>query len=473
MGKISASIDMTEGKSASAVATNYVTEVSNSGITVHPSSTTANRVLINADGMEVFRSNDSVALYGDTVRIGKKEEAYIEIDSSKLSAYNTNLKKYFEFGDTGGVTQAKEYTYDGVPHTEGLPLNSTQISVYRNDSLLTAGTDYSVVVISPLYGEDSLGVEILIQLTIGDVIRITYVPTDEQPYFTFITRQAGSGIGSGSVSLGADCSANGQNALAEGFESSAIGDFSHAEGSKTRAVETCAHAEGSETEATEICTHAEGSGTKADAPYAHAEGSGTIANGNCAHAEGSETIAFGRYSHASGLGNVAYSECETAIGKYNAQVSDAKLTIGNGTADSARSNCFSIFGNNGEIHSARQGNILWTGAYYMTASHTATFTNSQKVSEQLNGIVLVWSAYSNSTAQNYDWTYYFVPKWHVAFREGQSVDILMMNNTIASNVMCRKLVYVYDDRITGNDNNTATGTGYANNAKVLRAVIGV
>lgn len=128
---------------------------------------------------------------------------------------------------------------------------------------------------------------------------------------------------------------------------------------------------------------------------------------------------------------------------------------------------------NGNVYSmfGRNVKVLWTGGYFMTSAHTARL--SMPVSYQLNGIVLVWSAYANGSVQNYDWTYYFVPKWHVAFHDGQSVDILMMNNTIASNVLCRKLVYVHDNKIVGNDNNTATGTGYANNAKVLRAVIGV
>ena len=54
------------------------------------------------------------------------------------------------------------------------------------------------------------------------------------------------------------------------------------------------------------------------------------------------------------------------------------------------------------------GKILWIGQYYMTAGQTATL--SEKVSEQPNGIVLVFSRYVDGVAENYDFNSFFVLK---------------------------------------------------------------
>ena len=62
----------------------YITRIDNNGITVHPSGTTNNRLLINANGTEVFKGNTSVAFYGDTARIGKADSKNVKIDSDSI-----------------------------------------------------------------------------------------------------------------------------------------------------------------------------------------------------------------------------------------------------------------------------------------------------------------------------------------------------------------------------------------------------
>lgn len=495
MGKISASIDMTEGKSASAVATNYVTEVSNSGITVHPSSTTANRVLINSDGMEVFNNNDSVAFYGETTRIGRDEESHIEMDYHSLQLKDKEKNSYFyvsdlrDRNDNYQATIVQTFIGNGSKSVfdVDLPVSAEVSAVDSSNPSNTATRNAKEYTFTTAPAQ-------------GATVTITYKTTSTKAKaYTLGFRKASSSVGAMSVSEGSDTTASGVFSHAEGTNTSATayashaegwstqatdyashaegfytiaeGWYSHAEGNETTATFDGAHAEGIETVAEHRASHAEGSNTTASGEESHAEGLETTASGEVSHAEGRGTVASGRFSHASGYYTIASGFAQTVIGEYNVADADAHFIVGNGVEDE-RSNAFTI-GFGGEITSSRSGNLLWEGGYYMTASHTARFTNNQKISDQLSGVVLVWSAYANGAPQDYDWTYYFVPKWHVAFHEGQSVDILMMNNTIASNVMCRKLVYVYDDRITGNDNNTATGTGYANNAKVLRAVIGV
>jgi hypothetical protein len=119
------------------------------------------------------------------------------------------------------------------------------------------------------------------------------------------------------------------------------------------------------------------------------------------------------------------------------------------------------------------GTVLWSGAWYMNASQTANL--SEKVSEQPNGIVLVFSRYSSGQAQNYHWRTFFIPKYMVANHASQGFSFLM--NDVTFSYMCSKYLYIHDDKIGGNDNNVSTGTAngitYANNACVLRYVIGV
>ena len=119
-----------------------------------------------------------------------------------------------------------------------------------------------------------------------------------------------------------------------------------------------------------------------------------------------------------------------------------------------------------------ENKILWSGAWFMDASHTATL--SEKVSEQLTGIVLVWSYYTNGAAQDYGWHTFFVPKMMIQLKSGVGYDIPLRRDKNAT--FGTKYVYVNDAYIKGHANNVATGTAnnvpYANNKWVLRYVFG-
>ena len=119
--------------------------------------------------------------------------------------------------------------------------------------------------------------------------------------------------------------------------------------------------------------------------------------------------------------------------------------------------------------------ILWSGGTtgsLMKASQTATL--SENVSSQANGIVLVWSAYASGSAQNYNWHCDFIPKEFVNF-SGRGYLCIMASSKFTN--IATKYVYINDNSITGNDDNSTTGTGsgitYTNNSYVLRYVIGV
>lgn len=121
----------------------------------------------------------------------------------------------------------------------------------------------------------------------------------------------------------------------------------------------------------------------------------------------------------------------------------------------------------GEIASKEYVNaqpVLWEGAYYMSANQTVNL--SQTISSQKTGIVLIFGAYSDGTAQYYNHTCYFIPKTFINYWAGDGVMIPMGGS---EGVTGSKYVYVSDDKITGNAQNETT-----NNKKwVLTQVIGV
>ena len=118
--------------------------------------------------------------------------------------------------------------------------------------------------------------------------------------------------------------------------------------------------------------------------------------------------------------------------------------------------------------------ILWRGSYYMSAGQTANL--AEKVSEQRNGIVLVFSRYSSGTEQNYHFNHFFVHKAFVAAHPGVGNQFFMTTDGSLS-VVATKYIYINDDSLTGNDNNNKSGEGsgitYNNAGFVLRYVIGV
>lgn len=120
------------------------------------------------------------------------------------------------------------------------------------------------------------------------------------------------------------------------------------------------------------------------------------------------------------------------------------------------------------------GRVLWNGGSIMAEGATATL--SQKVSNQPNGIVLVFSRYSSSTVQNYHYNHFFVHKAFVEAHAGVGSQFLMTTDGSLS-VVASKYLYIHDDKITGGSNNdkagTASGITYNNEGFVLRYVIGV
>jgi len=123
------------------------------------------------------------------------------------------------------------------------------------------------------------------------------------------------------------------------------------------------------------------------------------------------------------------------------------------------------------IQKINTNNLLWSGSYYMTDTHTAKL--SSPVSEQTNGIILVFSAYANGQGANYDFHSFVVPKWLVNKHNGAGHKFEMTGGLVS--VFTAKHLYIADTEIKGHINNLKAGNGvipFNNAAFVLRYVIG-
>ena len=126
-----------------------------------------------------------------------------------------------------------------------------------------------------------------------------------------------------------------------------------------------------------------------------------------------------------------------------------------------------------ELPSAHVQNVLWSGAYYMTSDHTITLSDS--VQNQINGIVLVFSRYVSSGAENSNFNCFYIPKKQVSLHGGTGFTFTIFASNFA--YCASKYLYVKNTNITGHANNGLTGTTngvtYDNTKFCLRYVIGV
>ena len=125
------------------------------------------------------------------------------------------------------------------------------------------------------------------------------------------------------------------------------------------------------------------------------------------------------------------------------------------------------------LHSFTTNKVLWSGVWIGGGNQTMPL--SEPISKQPHGVVLAFSAYESGTAKDYDWQYFFVPKWHVINYGSTGIDFFLSTKNQASS----KYLYINDTSISGSTGNGDTNTGatskivLTNGNFVLRAVIGV
>ena len=459
---------------------------------------------------------NNVASFGSTATvIGEEAKANMRLTFNNLSMVDKDGTTLFKVGDNRnaeGVATIKHTAMVSVDSAGSATVTVETyilsiISVYA-DSVQLSSSSYSFsqkdVTINNLTANSQTSIE------------ITYTTDDSSLYLTFGNRDSSGKIGRYSVAEGQYIIASGQCSHAEGSHTEASGSDSHAEGNGTNATGRCSHAEGVFSTASAEESHAEGYDTKASGKQSHAEGYSSKASGEYSHAEGRYSEASGEGSHAGGRFTVADGDYMTAIGKYNTKNSGKAFAIGNGTSDKARSDGFTVDWNgnatmkggltlgtalsiaNGGTgattaaaalanlgikgcHKIRTSATGEAGSYtygsigkYMVGGHEAYL--EEKISDQLNGIILAWSFY-NGSIQNWGWNFTVIPKSFVADNtSGGGMSTFMAENSAFGNVGA-KYFYVYDYKITGHDTNGKAGTGasaikYANNKFVLRWVYG-
>lgn len=117
--------------------------------------------------------------------------------------------------------------------------------------------------------------------------------------------------------------------------------------------------------------------------------------------------------------------------------------------------------------------MLWTGSWYMTAGHVANL--SEKITEQMSGVVLVFSKYENGAVADNNFQFFFVPKAFINLLKGYGCTFVLSANRFGA--VATKYLYINDAYITGHADNNLTGTAngitFNNAAFVMRYVIGV
>lgn len=130
------------------------------------------------------------------------------------------------------------------------------------------------------------------------------------------------------------------------------------------------------------------------------------------------------------------------------------------------------FQSNASFRTSIAPNVLWQGILHMNGSQQANL--SSNLNEQVIGIYLCWKEYTNGVVTQ-NRTYQFIPK---GVPSGCAFDQFLTNR--GSGLIGTKQVYVYDDRIVGDDNNSrgeytasTTNLRMSNNRWVLTEIIGI
>ena len=341
LGKLDANAQNTIAGAAT-TATSYITDIGSDGVRVHDSHTSNNSVVINSDGMEVFKGGteaaNSVAKYSDSVRIGKPSGASrIELDYHSLQLIDKEGDAYLHVSDLrneqGLASVQDEFIGDGSKKTFELSLTpiTSSITVKVNGTTVTAFTVASPYLTFTTAPANNAKIVVSYQTT-----------SAETKVFTFGSRRSGN-VGAESIAMGRGNTATANHSVAIGYYNDATGNWAFAEGINAVASGSYSHAEGGD--------------TIASSNGAHAEGDTTTASGVNSHAEGCHTTASGNYSHAGGYYTKAKGHYQTAIGKYNVEDTTSLFIIGKGTSSTpanafAVSNTGQVFVNGTSVHSS-------------------------------------------------------------------------------------------------------------------------
>ena len=159
---------------------------------------------------------------------------------------------------------------------------------------------------------------------------------------------------------------------------------------------------------------------------------------------------------------------DTVLGYGNYEAKQGATQIAGNTVDVLTHGGFTVNG-----MTVAENKVLWSGESLMGSGETIHLDGT--VSNQANGIVLVFSLYRNGHAENVAINSCFKSKKEIELLPGCRHTFLM--NIADFSFVGSKYLYIYNNRIVGHEGNESTGTNsgitFKNNNYVLRYVIGV
>lgn len=160
---------------------------------------------------------------------------------------------------------------------------------------------------------------------------------------------------------------------------------------------------------------------------------------------------------------------DTILGYGNYEAKQGATLIAGNTVDILAHGGFTVNG-----MTVAENKVLWSGESLMGSGETIYLDGT--VSNQANGIVLVFSLYSNGYAENASINSCFKSKKEIELLPG-CPHTFLMNVDAGFSIVGSKYLYIYNNRIVGHEGNESTGTNsgitFKNNNYVLRYVIGV
>ena len=315
----------------------FITPVNDNEIKLHSKTGKAsnNYAKVNSDGLWVYKQNNLVAKFSDSITLGREGYTRVEVNFNSFKMLDRNGNKYCHISDlrneSGSVYLEEEFV---VPNSGKVWPKFEYSHAFNDDVIIYLGQvsyRYSDGIIiyegtSDMVGGSSKRPIIALSTTaipVGSTITVKYRATDDRlKGYTFgIRDETETKIGGLSFS--------------EGYGTSAIGNYSHSEGADTRAEKEASHAEGLLTVASGNGSHAEGFRSVASGEFSHAEGgshfeSWSVASGFSSHAE-CVSEASGNYSHAENY-STASGECShaendgTASGEHSHAENKGKAT---------------------------------------------------------------------------------------------------------------------------------------------------
>jgi len=334
----------TQVNNAALTASNYITDISNSGIRIH-SIEGVNSIVLNADGTEIFKggteNSNSVAFYGDTARIGKEEEGHLVITNESISIRNNTIE-LAQFGEQITIGN-NDRLQDGATFIE---IDSDSFRVLLTHGVVVAPPS-TIAEFGKAFGD--------MQETIKNNSNTTwYYKLSAEPIADTDIRVAGH-IGGTNFTIGSFVGGTASTVTRTQGSLSYDGADTFTWTPNTEGVTV------DDPEMGEIILHGGGGTLYIDSVYYTT----AVASGGYA-CIGSRSIGFKYNANTATVGEelVADEQCQVAIGRYNFTKNDSgnslnyAFMIGNGSSDTGRSNALAIDWR-GRIHNNNSNGTSW------------------------------------------------------------------------------------------------------------------